>query len=176
MFRFGLVALLVAVLPAFASAHGPSRKKEIATFELNAPAEKVWAILGNYGDMTWHPDIAKSEAKGNMEPDVATRVLTLKDGKIIHDGLLGYEPDRMFISFMTTKVDLTALPVEGFKSEFTVKDEGGKTNVTWLAAFYRGYTNNDPPPELSDEAAIKAVKAFQERGIEALKAKFDAGG
>ena len=57
-----------------------------------------------------------------------------------------------------------------------MKDEGGKTNVTWLAAFYRGYTNNDPPPELSDEAAIKAVKAFQERGIEALKAKFDAGG
>lgn len=162
-------------MPAFAIAHGPSRKKEIATLEVNAPADQVWAVLSKYDDMTWHPDIAKSEAKGNMEPDVATRVLTFQDGKVIEDGLLRYEPEKMFISFMTKKVDLTVLPVEGFKSEFSVKAEGGKTIITWLAAFYRGYTNNDPPPELSDEAAIKAVKAFQQRGFEALKAKFEAG-
>jgi hypothetical protein len=31
--------------------------------------------------------------------------------------------------------------------------------------------NNDPPPELSDEAATKAVTAFQKAGLEALKAK-----
>lgn len=169
-----LLCLLVA--PMAAQSHGPSRKKEIATIEVNAPADKVWALLSNYADMTWHPDIAKTEMTGEMKPDVAKRVLTFKNGAVFEDGLLDYEPEQKMIAFMTSKVDLKTLPVDGFKSQFNVKEEAGKTTITWLAAFYRGYPNNDPPPELSDEAAIKAVTAFQKRGLDALKAKFDAGG
>ena len=45
----------------------------------------------------------------------------------------------------------------------------------WKGAFYRGYMNNDPPPELSDEAAQKAVAAFQKEGLDALKAKLEGG-
>jgi hypothetical protein len=176
VFRLGLTVLLAALLPALAMAHGPSRKKEIATLEVDAPAEKAWAILSNYADMSWHPDIAKTEMTGEIKPDVAKRVLTFKNGAIVEDGLLRYEPEQKLISFMTTKVDLKTLPVDGFKSQFEVKEEGGKTVITWLAAFYRGYPNNDPPPELSDEAAIKAVTAFQKRGLDALKAKLEAGG
>jgi len=29
--------------------------------------------------------------------------------------------------------------------------------VEWKGAFYRGYTLNDPPPELNDEAAVKLL-------------------
>ena len=54
-------------------------------------------------------------------------------------------------------------------------DAGGKSNVEWKGAFYRGYMNNDPPPELSDEAATKAVIAFQTEGLAALKAKLERG-
>jgi hypothetical protein len=47
--------------------------------------------------------------------------------------------------------------------------------VEWKGAFYRGYMNNDPPPELSDEAAQKAVAAFQKEGLDALKTKLEGG-
>jgi hypothetical protein len=36
--------------------------------------------------------------------------------------------------------------------------------------------NNDPPPELSDEAAVKAVKGVYRAGLDALKKKVEAGG
>lgn len=175
MLRIGVIALLVTVFPSLAVAHGPSRKKEISTIEVNAPVEKVWVLISNYADMTWHPDIAKSEMTGEMKPDAAKRTLVFKSGAVFEDGLLDYEPEKKMIAFMTSKVDLKTLPVDGFKSQFTVKDEGGKTSITWLAAFYRGYPNNDPPPELSDNAAIAAVTAFQKRGMDALKAKFEGG-
>lgn len=173
MLRLYAIALIATLFPALAFAHGPSRKKEIVTIEVNAPADKVWAVLSNYADMTWHPDIAKSDMTGEMKPDAAKRTLVFKNGAVFEDGLLDYEPEKMMIAFMTSKVDLKTLPVDGFKSQFTVKDEGGKTSITWLAAFYRGYPNNDPPPELSDNAAIAAVSAFQKRGMDALKAKFE---
>ena len=47
--------------------------------------------------------------------------------------------------------------------------------MEWRGAFYRGYMNNDPPPELSDEAAVKAVIAYQKAGLEGLKAKAEGG-
>jgi hypothetical protein len=171
-----LSILLTALLPVLAVAHGPSRKKEIASIEVSAPSSKVWALISNYADMSWHPDIAKTEMIGEMKPDVAKRTLTFKSGAVIEDGLLDYEPTQMMIAWMTTKVDLKTLPVDGFKSQFSLKEEGGKTKITWLAAFYRGYPNNDPPKELSDAAAVAAVTAFQKRGLDALKGKFDAGG
>lgn len=172
MVRLALTILLTALLPILASAHGPSRKKEVASIEVNAPAEQVWALLSNYADMTWHPDIAKTEMTGEMKADHAKRVLTFKNGAVFEDALIDYEPQKKMIAFMTSKVDLKTLPVDGFKSQFTVTEAAGKTKIEWLAAFYRGYTNNDPPPHLNDEAAIAAVKAFQQRGFEALKAKF----
>ena len=36
--------------------------------------------------------------------------------------------------------------------------------------------NNDPPPELNDEAAVKAVKGVYRAGLDALKKKVEAGG
>ncbi len=57
-----------------------------------------------------------------------------------------------------------------------MKQEGDdKSIVEWKGAFYRGYPNNDPPPELSDEAAVKAVTGVYKAGLEALKKKLEGG-
>ncbi len=45
----------------------------------------------------------------------------------------------------------------------------------WRGAFYRGYPNNDPPPELNDDAAIAAVTGVYKMGLEALKKKVESG-
>jgi hypothetical protein len=169
------IALTAFIIPSLAIAHGPSRKKEITTIEINAPVEKVWALIGNYGDMSWNPAVAKTEATGGNEVDVAKRKLTFKSGAVFTDTLTRYEPDKYTIGFMTNDEDLKTLPVEGYSSTFILTDAGGKTNVEWRGAFYRGYMNNDPPPELSDEAAVKAVSAYQKVGLEALKATVEGG-
>ena len=51
----------------------------------------------------------------------------------------------------------------------------GGSLVEWGGAFYRGYPNNDPPPELNDEAAIAAVTGLYHDGLEGLKAKIENG-
>ena len=70
---------------------------------------------------------------------------------------------------------MKVLPVTNYSSSITVSGEGGKSVVEWRGAFYRGFMNNDPPPELSDEAAIKAVTGVYRGGLEALKAKAEGG-
>jgi hypothetical protein len=47
--------------------------------------------------------------------------------------------------------------------------------VEWKAAFYRGYMNNDPPPELNDEASEKGVGDWIKASLANLKAKVEKG-
>lgn len=81
----------------------------------------------------------------------------------------------MSYSYRIDKVDVKVLPVNNYSSTITVLPaEGGKSTVEWRGAFYRGYPNNDPPPELNDDAAIKAVTALYRKGLDNLKKKFEA--
>jgi hypothetical protein len=82
----------------------------------------------------------------------------------------------MSYSYRITKVDVKTLPVNDYSSTIKVEDAGGKTKVSWDGAFYRGYMNNDPPPELNDEASQKAVRGLYRTGLDALKAKVEKSG
>lgn len=169
----GLAGL--ALMSTLASAHGPSRQKVTETVEINAPADKVWAVIGNFQDMSWHPLIAKTEGTGDNNPN-ATRVLTLKAGGELHETLLSNDPAKMIYKYELPHVDPKVLPVNNYSSSLSVKGDGAKSTVEWKGAFYRGFMNNDPPPELNDEAAVKAVKGVYRAGLDALKAKLEAGG
>ena len=46
---------------------------------------------------------------------------------------------------------------------------GGKSKVQWKGAFYRSFPGQQPPPELTDEACIKAVTKLYKTGLENLK-------
>ena len=81
------------------------------------------------------------------------------------------------MKYEITDVDVKVLPVKNYSSILKVEDEGdGKSKVTWRGAFYRGYMNNNPPPELSDEAAVKAVTGVYRGGLDELKKKLEAAG
>ncbi len=163
-----LVSVGLASAPAFA--HGPSRQKVVEKIEIDAPADKVWAIVGNFQDMSWHPGVAKTEGTGGSETG-AKRTLTLKDGGKIEESVTKYDAAGKSISYKIDNVDVKVLPVNNYASTITVKDAGGKSEVEWKGAFYRGFMNNDPPPELTDEAAVKSVTAIYTSGLQALKAK-----
>ncbi len=173
--RVALAVVFASLMPALAFAHGPTRQKVTQTIEINAPAEKVWAVLGKFDDLSWHPLIGKTEGQGGNKPD-ATRTLTLKSGGTMDEKLLKHSDADKTYSYEITKVDVKVLPVENYSASFKVSGEGDKSTVEWKTAFYRGYANNDPPPELSDEAAVKAITDMVKAGLDGLKAKVEAGG
>ena len=156
-------------------AHGPTRQKVRESIEINAPQAKVWATIANFQDMSWLVGVTKTEGEKGNEIG-ATRRLTLTGGATVDEELYKYEPDMMSYSYRITAVDVKVLPVTNYSSTLTVSPAPeGKTKLEWAGAFYRGFPNNDPPPELSDEAAVKAVSGLYKAGLEGLKKKIESG-
>lgn len=177
LFAVALAAVLAApLLGTTADAHGPTRKKITETIEINAPPEKVWAAIGDFQSMAWHPAVVSTEGQNGNAID-ATRRLTLQGGGTIDEVLYKYEPEKMSYSYRITAVDVKVLPVTNYSSTITVLPgpDGKTSTVEWRGAFYRGYPNNDPPPELNDDAAIAAVTAVYKAGLEGLKKKIESG-
>ncbi|TGD96035.1 SRPBCC family protein [Methylobacterium nonmethylotrophicum] len=175
MKRILAAALAAAFAAAPVQAHGPTRKKVEETVTIDAAPDKVWAVVGNFQDMSWLPPVEKTEGKGGNEVK-ATRILTLKGGATVEEELYKYSAEQKSLSYRINKVDVKVLPVNNYSSTIKVEPaEGGKSQVVWDGAFYRGYMNNDPPPELSDEAAVKAVKGLYRGGLDNLKAKIEKG-
>nr|WP_244532268.1 SRPBCC family protein [Methylocapsa palsarum] len=168
-------ALPQVVLPQVALAHGPTRQKTTEKIEINAPPAKVWAIIADFHDMSWLPGIAKTTGEGGNTPDAAKRQLTLDNGATIDESLYKYDPAEMSYAYRIDNVDVKVLPVNNYSASIIVLPaDGGKSVVEWRGAFYRGYPNNDPPPELSDEAALKAVSGLFRKGLENLKKKAES--
>lgn len=170
-----VLAGAVALGTLAAEAHGPTRQKTTQTIEINAPPAKVWAVIANFQDMSWHPAVEKVEGKGGNDVN-ATRTITLKGGAVIPEETLEkYDAAGMNYSYRITKEDVKVLPVTNYTSRISVTDKGGKTEVEWRGAFYRGFPNNDPPAELNDEAAVNAISGVYKAGLEALKKKVESG-
>ncbi len=169
------LACSLAVLPAVALAHGPSRQKIVETVDIDAPCAKVWAKIGNFQDMSWLPPVAKTEGQGGNEKG-ATRTLTLKNGGVIEESLEKYDGEAMSYFYRITHVDVKVLPVTNYSSWLSLKPgEGAKCTVEWKGAFYRGYPNNDPPPDLNDDTAVAAVTGVYKAGLGALKKSVESG-
>lgn len=181
------IALLTsAALFAFAGiahAHGPVRAKMTATITVDAPAAKVWEVIKNYDDMSWHPNIKSVKGTGgNVKGSV--RTLTLANGGTITEELKSHEDAKMSYKYKITEMSSTGkikhagqdeeipvLPVGNYAAELSVADKGGKAEVEWVATYYRSYVNNNPPAELNEEAADKAVKEVLTTGLTSLAKK-----
>ncbi len=161
-----------AVLPALvgspaAWAHGPTRQKVVETITIAAPAAAVWAKIKNFEALKdWHPAVAESAStKGNEVG--AVRNVKLKGGGALVESLEAYDDKAMKYTYRAK--DGGALPVTNYTSTISVSDQGGKAKVEWRGAFYRGYPNNDPPPDQNDEAAVKAVTGVYKSGLANLE-------
>ena len=100
------------------------------------------------------------------------RTLTLTGGAKVIETLRTYNADKMLYKYRISDAthDVKILPVNNYSATLSVKANGDKAIVTWKGAFYRGYPNNDPPDDLNDEAAVKAVTGLYKAGLAGLKA------
>ena len=173
-----LIAFLFATV---AHAHGPVRQKVEEQITINVPAQKVWGIIKEYGDMSWLPAVKNTTVKGG-NTEGSTRVLTLQDGGTITEELKKYDEGKMSYSYKITEmstaktinhagadVNVPALPVDNYAASIDLEAKGETTVVTWKAGFYRAYTNNNPPSEMNEEAANTAVNSVFKAGLENLK-------
>ena len=179
-----------AVLLAFAgmvNAHGPVRGKMTASITIDAPAAKVWEVIKNYDDMSWHPSIKSVKGDGSNKKG-AVRVLTLTNGGTITEELKSYDNSKMAYKYKITDMSATGtikhagqdeeipvLPVGNYAASLSVTDKGGKAEVEWVATYYRAYVNNNPPEELNEEAADKAVTKVLTTGLQGIDKKVGSG-
>ncbi|AFL51667.1 hypothetical protein ABIE78_002480 [Sinorhizobium fredii] len=169
-----LLLTFLLLLPSTVLAHGPTRQKLVLSVDVAAAPDAVWAVIGNFQNMSWHPAVFSTTGQGGNALD-ATRVLTLKEaeGPTISEVLYKYDAAKMSYSYRITDVDVSVLPVTNYSAHLTVTPKaGGGSHIEWKGAFYRGYPNNDPPANLNDEAALAAVGAVYKAGLDALEKKF----
>jgi hypothetical protein len=171
-----ILCFILALLSAapHALAHGSDRLKVIETIVLDAPPETVWAAVGNFHDLGWDPAIRKTEGDGGNTVD-SFRTTTLSNGGTITEQLVSYDATKMTYSTFLPHNDPAALPVTNFSTILTVKPApSGGTEVVWRAAGFRGYPNDNPPPSLNDEVAVKAMHEYLRAGLDALRRRFGA--
>jgi carbon monoxide dehydrogenase subunit G len=167
MFSRWLALAALTLASSVALAHGPTRQKVVEKITIDAPADAVWAQVKDFDALAkWHPAVAESPAdKGNTEGSV--RTVKIKGGGSLVESLERYNADGK--SYTYRAKDGGALPVTNYTSTITVSGDGAKSTVEWRGAFYRGFPNNDPPPDQNDEAAVKAVTGVYQAGLANLK-------
>ncbi len=182
MKKITLIApVLLFFFTAVASAHGPVRQKAEEEITIDAPAEKIWAIIKNFDDMSWLPIVSKTAAEGGNKKG-ATRVLTLRHGGTIKEELKKYDEAKMAYSYKITEMStaktithagaeekVPVLPVDNYSATIKVEPKGDSSVVNWKAGYYRAYTNNNPPAEMNEETATAAVTAVLKTGLINLK-------
>ncbi|MFY9629373.1 MAG: SRPBCC family protein [Methylocystis sp.] len=166
-----LVIAVLALAPQLALAHGATPQKVVETIEIAAPPEKVWAIVGNFQDMDWMPGVVKTEGRGGVTPETATRRLTLSSGATMDERLVQYDEASMSLRYLIEHVDINVLPVGNLSATLKVAASDGGSRVEWKSRFYRAFPGGNPPEQFTDEIAVQAVSSLFKAGLLALKAK-----
>lgn len=168
-----LLFTVLLVHAGVAHAHGPTPQKLGERVRITVSPEKVWEAIKEFGTpATWHPMIKAADAHDGNTPGKAERVLTLATGQIT-EGLDEYDAARRYMGWRLQVENKEAIPVSFYTITLEVKAVEGGSDVEWLSRFYRADTGNDPPPQYSDEAAIKAMTDFARAGLENLKRRIE---
>ncbi|MBL8505092.1 MAG: SRPBCC family protein [Methylobacillus glycogenes] len=171
-----LAMLTTFALPLNTVAQGKTSLQVSKTITINADAQKVWALAGDFGGMqNWHPAIASTQLESRPAANGRTetvRVLTLKDGGTITENLISLDQNKMRIQYA---IITSVLPISDYSSTITVKKLAqGKTEVHWQGHFNRAYQGKGPiPPDQDDDTARKVITQVYESGLASLKQKLE---
>lgn len=155
-------AILIASTAVLGIASGPALAVDAArTVSIAASADIVWAAIGDFcGIAAWHPVVAKCEPLS--EAGATLRKLTTKDGAVLLERQLSFEPGRRSYSYSILE---SPLPVDGYRSTIRVEGQGPNSRVVWDSVFR--------PKGTSPEQAQAVIEGIYRAGLEGLKAKLE---
>jgi mxaD protein len=154
--------LMTVMLSAPAYAEEPKPLYVIKSVNINAPAEKAWEKISNFGDLgAWHPAVAKTEiTAGKNNHKGAKRLLTLQDGGTIKETLTAYDASHKTMSYVITE---SVLPVTAYHSTLHVYTNGAdKSVVVWESDFL-------PKAPNDEKAASDTINSIYDAGLSNLK-------
>ncbi len=127
--------------------------------ELAASAEKVWALIGQFGG-AWHPLVARIDVIGNGIGQL--RTIETLDGKQIVDRLDTSDHAKRFYRY----TNISGIPASHYAGTLETKPKGSGCVVEWRAQFL---ANNQP-----DIVVRTIVGTLFKTGLDSLKARFGA--
>jgi len=160
--------------PFLALAHGPTPQKADRRISIDAPVAVVWETVKQFGQIAdWHPDVMQSSGDGKQASG-GVRTLTLEGGELVEELDFYSDSDHEY-SYRLKTENVKALPVSSHSTSLQVVPGGtaGQAVVMFKSRFYRGDTGNTPPEHLNDAAAVKAMNAFFDHGLQGLKKKLE---
>jgi carbon monoxide dehydrogenase subunit G len=169
---FGFAALLcVSMTGAFAAA---PELKVSQSVTIAASPDKVWAIIKNFGDLTWHPAVKASPATDG-ENVGSVRTLDLGGPKLV-ERLTAKSDAMMSYSYAITDdpANVKVVPVTDYQSTIKVTKSGKGSKVTWSGHFHRADPSAKPAADQDDKSAIKAVTGIYKGGLDALKKRAES--
>ena len=186
MRKFFIFTILSSFFSLSLYAHGPTRQQVVESIVINAPVDKVWALVSDFSGLhKWHPAVQSTEMKGT---DV--RILTLAPDRKITEKLVKLDQDKMKLKYKITDMSVTetfefagstverkVLPVNTYTGFLSVVAEGQGSKVTWKGKFYRPYLLNPPTPEgMSDKDATSTISTVYKAGLDNLKMLLEGDG
>jgi mxaD protein len=166
---FVLTALFIGLTCSMLWAHGATPIKIEEKIEIHAKPEALWQIIGGFAQISaWNPSVTSSVAASD-DRQGQERVMTLKSGGKMTDALTEYDAGKMTYSYRRVDDDVQIFPVSFYSATISLSPTATGTEVDWVGKFYRGDTSNEPPENLNDEVATKAMTDFFEAGLNNLK-------
>ena len=178
MKRF-LLALGCAAFLCGSAASVQAAPHELAvtqSVEIAAPPAKIWAIIKNFEDLTWHPAVKASSATDGSKVG-SVRTLDLGGPKLV-ERATQYNDAKMSYSYVITDDpnNVKVVPVTAYQSTITVTKAAHGAKVVWIGHFRRADPAAKPAEDQNDAAAIKAITGIYRGGLDALKAKAESAG
>jgi hypothetical protein len=131
------------------------------TVKLDAPPAKVWARIGHFGDLSWHPAVKKTEASDGDKLD-SQRRLDL-GGPVLWEALVSHsDAEHKYIyRILDNGENEKILPVSHYVSTIEVKPSGQGSEVIWVSTF-------EPAEGTTAEASKKAIAGVYRGGLDNL--------
>ncbi len=177
---FFIFVMLNSLFSLHLYANEPTRQQVVEFVVIDAPVDKVWAIVGDFSGLhKWHPAIKSTEMQSNGK-----RILSLAPDKKITEWLIKRDDESMTLSYKIIDMSILetfeyeglqikrkVLPVDNYTGIMSVTADGEGSKVTWKGNFYRAYVFDLPTPEgMSDKDASSAISSVYQVGLNNLKA------
>lgn len=144
----------------------PSGGAEVAvSAEFDVPADTLWALLSDFGNLSWIPPVHRSELEGEG-PGMIRRMYVTEDSPGIVERLDDLDQENRTVTYSVTANN--PLPVDDYVATMVVTDTGaGRCRLDWSCTF--------EADGVTPEQAVAVVDGFYRALVAGIRAVVEPG-